>query len=71
MAKLSDLTVTVDRFFTDTRLTSCMEEGCKYNTGKGAWKAYKGDSEYHCRLKKIGIGPGGQCHYVEVDEAST
>jgi len=49
----ADLTLEVDKYFTDTRVFICMNFDCVYNQHK--------QGEANCLLKNIAIGKSGQC----------
>lgn len=53
MAKVGDIKIKVDRFFTDTRLNLCSNIECRFNDSK--------NGDLLCILKKVHIGRNGQC----------
>ena len=61
MAKLSDIVLRVDEFFTDTRVRACLAVNCKYNT-------LKIEEELGCNLKNIEIIESGVCKSFERKE---
>ena len=57
MAKLPNITISVDNFLKDTRVSICMATSCKYNQAK------RGNAD--CHLKIINIDDQAQCMSFE------
>lgn len=60
MAKMGDITLTVDSFFIDSRVGTCLNFACRFNSYK-----QKKQEEANCSLKKIEINQDGQCSSFE------
>ena len=63
MTKSSNITLTVDDFFTDTRIVSCMCSDC-FNCNTPA-TTFEGDRNFTCQLKKVSIDRDGRCQFME------
>lgn len=62
MAKIENITIAPDRFFTDVKLSCCMIKECIYNERKHVIPG--GDLTFQCAFKCTFINESGKCGRV-------